>query len=311
MDKVLKNIAGRLRDQCEGKVVLNQPLSQFTTYKIGGNASLYLRAECVDDIRLAVEACSNEKIPYYVIGKGSNVLVSDYGYDGLVIELGTEFRTLKVNGNHIICGGGISLSKVAAATQRYNLKGLSFMAGIPGSVGGAVAVNAGAYGHSICEKVCHAAVFSSKGMKSYEADEILKLSGYRKSFLPESEIILEVTFILEKGNHNEIETEIKKYLADRKRKHPLDKASAGSVFKNPKGVSAAKLIEAAGWKGKSIGGAQISPKHANFIVNNGNAKANDVFGLINLVRSDIYYRNNIKLVPEIKFLGFFEDEEKK
>lgn len=307
MSDVFKRVAAKLKKECEGKATLKQPLNKFSTFKIGGDAALYLNAQSIDDLRIALALCKEEGIPYYIIGKGSNLLVSDEGFKGLVIELGNEFKSVKVESNKITCGAGTSLSKVVIAAQRYSLEGLSFAAGIPGTVGGAVAVNAGAYGYSICEKLCKVAVFSNGGIKSYKRGDI-RQSSYRKSFVPDLEIIIEATFFLKKGKHDKIESDIKHYLADRKKKQPQKFPNIGSIFKNPPDLNAGKLIEDAGWKSKKIGGAMVSKKHANFIVNVGKARAYEVHSLMKLIQSDVYYKMGVKLEPEIKLLGFFEND---
>lgn len=302
-------LAEQLRKECNGKVSLNLPLKKFSTFNIGGNASVYFCAQDVDDLRIALGKCQNMDIPYYVIGKGSNVLISDEGFRGLIIELGSDFKGIKVEGNNLVCGAGLNLQKLVSTALRYSLDGISFMAGIPGTVGGAIAVNAGAFEKSICEKLAHVAVFSKDGIKSYEPEEIQK-SSYRKSFLPENEIILEATFSLEKGIHEDIKSAIDKIMEERKVKQPQGYPNIGSIFKNPEGISAGKLIEDAGWKGKGIGKAVISDKHANFILNKGGARSTEVYGLIRLIQSDVFFKSGIKLEPEIRFLGFFKNEEK-
>ena len=299
----LKRLTRELQQKAEGKVTKNLQLSKITTYKVGGSCDLHLMAESTDDVRLAIENCKKEKIPFFIIGKGSNVLAADEGFKGLIIQLGSEFKNIRESGGNIFCGSSVPLSKLLSVVLRYSLKGLSFASGIPGSVGGAVAGNAGAYGSHICDYVSHATVFTGKGLDSYEGD-IIKKSGYRKGFLKEGDVLLEVVFTLEKGKHAEIDKEMKKYSSDRKKKHPQKEASCGSVFKNPPKISAASLIENAGWKGKTLGGAAVSKRHSNFIINKGSSSASDIYHLIKLIQSDVYYKSGVKLEPEVKFLGF-------
>ena len=303
-------VSSNLKKYCQGEVKRTHSLKKLTTIGASGKASIYLLAEDVDDIRIAVEQTNNNKIPYFVIGKGSNIVISDEGFKGLVVQLGYQFHEIKVEGNTIVCGAGINLSKVVKKAYKYSLTGLEFAVGIPATVGGAIAVNAGAYHNSVCEKTNHVNTFSKSGMKSYDAVDI-KRSSYRKSFLPKSEVILEAVFVLEKGKRENIKKRMDKYLKDRSEKQPLDYPNSGSIFKNPSNISAGELVENAGWKGKKIGEAQVSEKHANFIINIGNAKVNDIYSLIKLIQSDIYHKFGVKLEPEVKLIGFNNEQEAK
>jgi len=290
----------------------NISLVPHTTFKIGGKARYFFNAKSADDLMQAVRLAQKNKMPIFILGGGSNVLVSDKGFDGLVIKvkspcLSTGRQKSKVKSNKIYVDGGVLLSKIVEESIKWELIGLEWAAGIYGTVGGAIRGNAGAFGGSIADLVKTVKVFNTQNLTT----KILKNKDckfeYRDSIFKHNKnlIILSAELKLEKGDRKKSEKLIKEYLAQRKEKQPLEYPSAGSIFKNPKNYSAGYLIEQCGLKGKKIGKAMISTKHANFIVNTGGAKAKDVVKLINLCKQKVKEKFKIKLEEEIEYLGKF------
>lgn len=285
-----------------GKVIENPSMKDYTTYKIGGCAKYMIFPEDENKLVDLLKYLHMEQEKYKVIGNGSNLIFSDDGFDGVIIKL-NEFSNLEIDGNVIKVGAGYNLMRLALKLSRSGYKGLEFAAGIPGSIGGAIFMNAGAYGSDMG--------YIAREVKVITPEfEIKTLSNkemnfhYRTSFLKENPkyICLEATLYLEKGN----EKEIMELINDRKKRRvesqPLSYPSAGSVFRNPTGTSAWKLVEAAGFKGKKIGGALVSPIHANFIVNDGNASAKDVKELITEIKKEVKEKYDIDLKEEQEFV---------
>lgn len=285
-----------------GKVIENPSMKDYTTYKIGGCAKYIIFPEDENKLVDLLKYLHMEQEKYKVIGNGSNLIFSDDGFDGVIIKL-NEFSNLEIDGNVIKVGAGYNLMRLALKLSRSGYKGLEFAAGIPGSIGGAIFMNAGAYGSDMG--------YIAREVKVITPEfEIKTLSNkemnfhYRTSFLKENPkyICLEATLYLEKGN----EKEIMELINDRKKRRvesqPLSYPSAGSVFRNPTGTSAWKLVEAAGFKGKKIGGALVSPIHANFIVNDGNASAKDVKELITEIKKEVKEKYDIDLKEEQEFV---------
>lgn len=285
-----------------GKVIENPSMKDYTTYKIGGCAKYIIFPEDENKLVDLLKYLHMEQEKYKVIGNGSNLIFSDDGFDGVIIKL-NEFSNLEIDGNVIKVGAGYNLMRLALKLSRSGYKGLEFAAGIPGSIGGAIFMNAGAYGSDMG--------YIAREVKVITPEfEIKTLSNkemnfhYRTSFLKENPkyICLEATLYLEKGN----EKEIMELINDRKKRRvesqPLSYPSAGSVFRNPTGTSAWKLVETAGFKGKKIGGALVSPIHANFIVNDGNASAKDVKELITEIKKEVKEKYDIDLKEEQEFV---------
>jgi UDP-N-acetylmuramate dehydrogenase len=291
----------------------NISLKDFTTYKIGGNARYFFVASSEEDLISAIKKARQDDLPFFLLGGGSNILFSDNGFDGLVIKL--EFQDIKVENNIIYAGAGVLLKKAVDIALDNELTGLEWATGIYGTVGGAVRGNAGAFGKFASDithkvKVLKIDALEAEEMECYDA-------GYRDSCFKRDDnlIILSASFELQKGDKNQIKQEMDKTLKYRIERHPLNFPSAGSVFKNilyedleieefkDLGfVPAGYLIEQAGLKGKIIGGAQVSEKHANFIVNINNARAQDVKDLIDLVKETILEKYNINMEEEIVIL---------
>lgn len=283
----------------------NIALASHTTFKIGGVADYFLTVETREDLIKAIKTAKKFKLPFFLLAGGSNVLVSDEGFRGLVIK----FRNSKfeVKDSKIVTEAGVMLGELVNASAEVELTGLEWLAGIPGTIGGAIRGNAGAFGKSMIDLVRKVEVlevdFDLK-IKNYELDDCH--FSYRSSVFKKKKglIILSAEIQLEKGSKEKILENIKRNLNYRKEKHPLEFPSAGSIFKNPEDSSAGKLIGNCGLGGKKIGQAQISKKHANFIVNLGKAKAKDVLELIDLAKQEVKKKFGIELEEEIQFLGF-------
>lgn len=287
-----------------GKVITDVSLKEYTTYKIGGIARAIIYPKNVDCLVVLIKKLKANKIKYMVLGNGSNVLFSDDTYEGIIIKL-NELDYIEFKGNKVICGAGVSLMKVASQTIRKGLSGLEFATGIPGTIGGAVYMNAGAYKSDMGYVVSKVKVLTPKMTVITMVNNELDFH-YRTSFLKKNKdyICLEATIQLKPGNKEEID----KLVMDRKKRRlesqPLEYPSAGSVFRNPTDMFAGKLIEDLGYKGLIKGGAMISEKHANFIVNHNNATANDVKELIEFIKQAVKEKYNVDLICEQEFINW-------
>jgi len=294
----------RLKASMVGVVKANEPMSRHTTFRIGGPAALIMECATLGDVAVATTILAEEGVEWTVLGKGSNVLVSDSGYDGAVITLGRDFKRHALDGDHLRTGAGVIFAAVVQDAFKMGLSGLEFGVGIPGTVGGALAMNAGARDQwigSIVESVTlHV---PGEGLMRARGEEIAW--GYRHTDLTDRGIILEAVLRVAESDEVDIRRAMEASLRRRKRTQPLALPSAGSVFVNPEGDSAGRLIEAAGLKGIRAGGAEFSEVHANFIVNTGGATAQDVVALICMAREAVKDSNGIELRPEIRFLGTF------
>ena len=294
-----------LSGNINGTVLLDEPLSRHTSYRIGGPAALFVRANDYAALVRTLEVLRAEGVRWVLLGKGSNILADDAGYQGCVICLGDQFARINVSAEEglITAGAGAALSRVVSEAMRASLSGLEPCAGIPGTFGGALSMDAGARREWIGQRVRDLVVLRpGKGMFRYAGSEIDW--GYRTTSLPGSEIILEATLALEHSEKDLIAAEMDERLRRRGDTQPLSLPSCGSVFKNPPDYSVGKLIEECGLAGLSQGGAQISTVHANFIVNTGGASAADVLGLIAHVHAAVLERHGVDLSCEVKFLGF-------
>ena len=286
-------------------VYRNEPMKKHTTFRIGGPADYYLCPHSAKEIQKVVEICREEKIPYFILGNGSNLLVSDKGYRGAVIQLWKNVSDIRVDGCLIEAKAGASLAKIAAQALEEGLTGMEFAAGIPGTLGGAVVMNAGAYGGEMKDILKEALVMDEEGKIFTLEKENLKL-GYRTSIVKEKGyIVLAATLELKPGNREEIRKLMEDLKQRRAEKQPLDMPSAGSTFKRPEGYFAGKLIMDAGLRGFSVGGAQISEKHCGFVVNTGEASASDVLNLIREVQKRVRENSGVEVETEVKFLGEF------
>ena len=295
----------RLRASLSGTIRRDEPLARHCSYRIGGPASLVIDCDTVADLALATSVLAEEDLAWTVLGKGSNVLVADAGYNGAVITLGREFKRHALEGEHLRTGAGVILAAIVNDAFSAGRTGLEFAVGIPGTVGGALAMNAGSREEWIGSVVESVTIFvPGQGLVGIRGPEIAW--GYRNSGLSARGIIVEASLRLDEGDEVYIRRTMEASLRRRKRSQPLGVPSAGSVFVNPDGDSAGRLIEAAGLKGSRVGGAAVSDIHANFIVNTGGANAADVLGLIGLIRDTVKDMHDIELRPEIRFLGSFD-----
>lgn len=286
-------------------VYRNEPMKKHTTFRIGGPADYYLCPHSAKEIQKAVEICREENIPYFILGNGSNLLVSDKGYRGAVIQLWKNVSDIRVDGCRIQAKAGASLAKIAAQAMEKGLTGMEFAAGIPGTLGGAVVMNAGAYGGEMKDILKEVLVMDKEGRIFTLKTEDLKL-GYRTSIVKEKGyIVLAAVLELQPGDRNKIRDLMEDLKQRRAEKQPLDMPSAGSTFKRPEGFFAGKLIMDAGLRGFSVGGAQVSEKHCGFVVNTGEATASDVLTLIREVQKRVRENSGVELETEVKFLGEF------
>ncbi|MEH7882864.1 UDP-N-acetylmuramate dehydrogenase [Bacillus sp. JJ1609] len=300
----MKDLADKLRELNIGSVKENEPLANHTTMKIGGPADILIEPSSIDNLKKAIDVIKKSGVKWTVIGRGSNLLVSDKGIEGAVIKLGSGLDELKIEGNRVTAGGGMSLVNFAITISRKGLAGLEFAGGIPGSIGGAVYMNAGAHGSDVSKILEKAYVLFEDGTLEWLTNEEMKFS-YRTSVLQKERpgIVVAAVFQLKEGNKEEIVAELQKNKDYRKETQPYNYPSCGSVFRNPLPNYAGNLIEKSGLKGHRIGGAQISELHGNFIINTGNAKAEDVLGLIQHVKDTVLDLHGVKMETEVEIIG--------
>ncbi len=288
----------------EETILLDEPMSKHTTFRIGGNADMFVSPE-VTQVSQIIALAKEFDVPVTIMGNGSNLLVGDKGIRGLVLSFGKAAEYVKVEGNRITAGAGALLSKIAAEALRNSLAGFEFAAGIPGTLGGALVMNAGAYGGEIKDVLISAKVLTIDGAVIELSAEDLELS-YRHSCIPEKDyIVLEATIELQPGDEEVIREMMADFRNRRIEKQPLEYPSAGSTFKRPEGYFAGKLIQDANLRGYTVGGAQISEKHCGFVVNKGGATAADVCKLIADVKEKVYKQFQVEMEPEVKMIGEF------
>lgn len=284
---------------------LQEPMSGHTTFKVGGPAACLIELEREEQLCNIQRYLSFVEIPFFVLGNGSNVLVSDGGYPGVVLQIGDKMSGIRVEGTRIVAQAGALLSQVARAALSQELTGLEFASGIPGTVGGGVVMNAGAYGGEMKQVVTKVRVVNQSG-EMMELDNSTMEFGYRYSTIRNQPfVVTEVTFQLKEGKAEEIKAVMDDLAARRREKQPLEYPSAGSTFKRPEGYYAGELIMNAGLRGYRIGGAQVSDKHCGFVVNMGNATAMDIMDVIRDVQDCVKEKFNVDLEPEVVFLGKF------
>jgi UDP-N-acetylmuramate dehydrogenase len=283
-------------------VHFNCPMGPYTTFRAGGNAEALCAVESLLHLKEVLSFAAGESLPWLVVGKGSNILVKDGGLRGVVVILRGDLEGVEENEGKIEAGGGLGLSELVRFSQKKGLAGLEFLAGIPGTVGGAVAMNAGAWGKSTGDVVTAVEVITAaEGRRMLNRSELQ--FGYRKSSLPVGSVVVKVQFDGSPDRPEAIGERIRDYLERRKASQPVDYPSAGSVFKNPPDDYAGRLIESVGLKGKRIGGAMISDKHANVIVNVAGAAAQDILALMEMARQKVREKTGIDLEPEIRVVG--------
>ena len=289
----------------EDRVFTEEAMSQHTTFKIGGPADYFLMPDKGEDVGRVIKICKEKEIPYFILGNGSNLLVGDGGYRGAVIQIYRNMSSVTVEGNEIKAQAGALLSAVAAAAKNASLTGFEFAGGIPGTIGGAVVMNAGAYGGEMKDVLTEVTVMNAEGDIFTLPTEELEL-GYRTSIIKTAGyIVLEAKIRLKEGDPEVIRETMKDLTIRRTTKQPLEYPSAGSTFKRPEGYFAGKLIMDSGLAGYQVGGAQVSEKHCGFVINAGDATARDVRTLMDNVRDIVYKKYGVTLEPEVKFLGEF------
>ena len=288
-----------------GEVVTEEPMSRHTTFRIGGPADYFVTPHTKEEIRQVIRLCKEEEIPFAVLGNGSNLLVGDKGFRGVIIQLFKNFSDIIIEEETIYAQSGALLVRLANQAAEQGLTGLEFASGIPGTLGGAVVMNAGAYGGEMKDVLKEVTVLTPEGrVLTLQADELHM--GYRTSVIKEAGyIVLEAVISLEKGDQEEIRSRMQELAGMRTSKQPLSYPSAGSTFKRPEGYFAGKLIMDSGLRGYQVGGAQVSEKHCGFVINTGNATAKDVTTLMSDVQRIVMEKFGVKLEPEVKFLGEF------
>ncbi len=293
----------KLGEQVE--ILVAEPMKNHTTFRIGGPADALALPKTPEEVAEVVRFCHEHAQSYYVLGNGSNLLVSDEGYRGLVLQLYRNFNDIQVNGETITVQSGAMLAAVARTAYQTGLTGLEFASGIPGTIGGAVVMNAGAYGGEMKNVLKEVTVLTKEGEVLVIPAKALEL-GYRTSVIPKNGwIVLGAVLQLKKGDQEQILARMEELKEQRITKQPLDLPSAGSTFKRPEGYFAGKLIMDAGLRGFTVGGAQVSEKHCGFVVNRGNATAADVWKLICEVKRRVKEMTGVELEPEVKLLGDF------
>jgi UDP-N-acetylmuramate dehydrogenase len=286
---------------------MNESLKKHTTYGIGGPADLMIFPKSKQDLIKVIEIINENKIQLTILGSGSNVLVSDNGIRGAVISLKNSLKQIEVDENILYAECGTMLGKIVKHAVKNNLIGLENLNGVPGTLGGALIMNAGAWGGEISENLIHVEVINSKSEIQKIQKKDLNFS-YRQSSFNKDDILLSAKFNLKKADKDIIKENFIEAQSGRKKSQPLNKRSAGSLFKNPKNNSAGKLLDEAGLKGFSIGDAKISEKHANFFINDGDATSKDMLMLIKKAHKEVKDKFNVNLSLEVKLMGFNEDE---
>lgn len=301
----MKNKFETILDQ--DRILLDEPMKKHTTFRLGGPADYFLSPSDVNQIPEIIHICRKEGIPWFVLGNGSNLLVSDQGYRGVVIQIYKNMNQITVEGTRIYAQAGALLSAVSKKAMEAGLTGMEFASGIPGTLGGAAVMNAGAYGGEMKDILVSVTVLTDEGEQKVLKAEELSL-GYRTSIIKErGYIVLDVVLQLQAGDQDAIRNRMEELKVQRVTKQPLEYPSAGSTFKRPEGYFAGKLVQDAGLRGYRVGGAQVSEKHCGFVINTGDATASDVVRLIRNVQDIVWNKFEVRMEPEVKFLGDFTD----
>jgi UDP-N-acetylmuramate dehydrogenase len=292
-----------------GRVERDAPIAPLTSYGLGGPAAVLLDAATHADLVSLAEALDETHLPLIMVGRGSNLLISDRGFPGIAVRLGAGFRWTRVDDAVVEAGAAVPLPSVAVLSGRHGLAGLEFAVAIPASVGGAVRMNAGAHGHTVGEALDDIETFrlSSRSRERIAASQLG--FAYRSSDLPDDAVVVAARFALRPGDHDEIQSRLREAREWRRATQPLNIPNAGSVFKNPPGEAAGRLIERVVGKGTSVGGARVSEVHANFIVASAGASADDVYTLIRRIQRRVNEETGIQLEPEVRLVGEFEEVE--
>ena len=302
----MKQAAERLKQAVGAGIFLtDEPMSRHTTFRTGGPADIYIEPSGVEELKQVLDICREENVAYTIIGNGSNLLVGDGGYRGVLISFGKPFAQVTIEGAQVRTGAGALLSAVAKQVLNASLTGFEFAAGIPGTIGGAVVMNAGAYGGELCQVLREATVLTPEGeVKTLPAEE-LEL-GYRTSCVQKNGyIVLEAVLQLQPGNADDIRAVMDALASKRREKQPVEYPSAGSTFKRPEGHFAGRLIQDAGLRGFRVGGAQVSEKHCGFVINRDHATSADILSLCRQVQEKVKAQFGVELELEVKLLGEF------
>ncbi len=302
MDRITKNRLGRIHF-----VALDAAMAQYTPYKVGGKAEALAMPQTEEQVLEILRFVNQHNVPHFFLGNGSNILISDLGYDGVVIKLGKEFEKVTINGTIVNAGAAADLWTVIRMTALEGLSGLEALSGIPGSLGGALFMNAGAYGKTISDHLVRVRCIDPETLRVSWIDQATIQYEYRGSAI--SLYHLWAEFLLDLADVDKVKIAVAQYLAKRRQSQPLSKPSAGCVFKNPPGLHAGLIIDELGLKGLAVGGAEVSSDHANFIVNTGGATASDIYELMNIVKKTVKIRTDVELELEVQLKGSFTEFE--
>ena len=300
-DDIRKELGERIPGVC---IEENVPMAQYTSFRAGGKARMMVIPADAEQLSAVLGVLSGSGVQYMVLGNGTNILVKDSGYDGVIVKIGSGFDYVRQEGCRLVCGSGTRMSVAAKAALEGGLSGFEFASGIPGFTGGAVFMNAGAYGGEMKDILRRAKIVSKDGSREFymTADE-LKM-GYRHTKLHDTgDIVTEVEFVLEEGNRTQIKAKMTELMEKRNSRQPVNFPSAGSFFKRPEGYFAGKLIQDAGLKGLSVGGAQVSELHSGFIINRGGATATDILQLMEMIQARVFDEFGVRLETEVRIIG--------
>lgn len=300
-DDIRKELGERIPGVC---IEENVPMAQYTSFRAGGKARMMVVPADAEQLRAVLGVLAGSGVEYMVLGNGTNILVKDSGYDGIIVKIGSGFDYVRQEGCRLVCGSGTRMSVAAKAALEGGLSGFEFASGIPGFTGGAVFMNAGAYGGEMKDILRRAKIVSKDGSREFymTADELEM--GYRHTKLHDTgDIVTEVEFVLEEGNRTQIKAKMSELMEKRNSKQPVNFPSAGSFFKRPEGYFAGKLIQDAGLKGLSVGGAQVSELHSGFIINRGGATATDILQLMEMIQARVFDEFGVRLETEVRIIG--------
>ncbi len=300
-DDIRKELGERIPGVC---IEENVPMAQYTSFRAGGKARMMVIPADAEQLSAVLGVLSGSGVQYMVLGNGTNILVKDSGYDGVIVKIGSGFDYVRQEGCRLVCGSGTRMSVAAKAALEGGLSGFEFASGIPGFTGGAVFMNAGAYGGEMKDILRRAKMVSKDGSREFymTADELEM--GYRHTKLHDTgDIVTEVEFVLEEGNRTQIKAKMSELMEKRNSKQPVNFPSAGSFFKRPEGYFAGKLIQDAGLKGLSVGGAQVSELHSGFIINRGGATATDILQLMEMIQARVFDEFGVRLETEVRIIG--------
>lgn len=300
-DDIRKELGERIPGVC---IEENVPMAQYTSFRAGGKARMMVIPADAEQLSAVLGVLSGSGVQYMVLGNGTNILVKDSGYDGVIVKIGSGFDYVRQEGCRLVCGSGTRMSVAAKAALEGGLSGFEFASGIPGFTGGAVFMNAGAYGGEMKDILRRAKIVSKDGSREFymTADELEM--GYRHTKLHDTgDIVTEVEFVLEESNRTQIKAKMSELMEKRNSRQPVNFPSAGSFFKRPEGYFAGKLIQDAGLKGLSVGGAQVSELHSGFIINRGGATATDILQLMEMIQARVFDEFGVRLETEVRIIG--------